>query len=93
MIRSTSGVPSVTVPVLSSSTVRASPRRSIAVPPLTITPARAARERPEMSAIGAARMSGHGVATTITASPRFASPPAAQAAPATASETGRKIAA
>ena len=40
------GVPSVSVPVLSSSTVRASPSCSITPPPLTITPALAAREMP-----------------------------------------------
>ena len=64
----TSGVPTVSVPVLSNRTVRASPSVSIAPAPLTITPARAARERPDTSAIGAARISGHGVATTTTAS-------------------------
>ena len=37
-------------------------------------PGRAARETPETSAIGAARISGHGVATTTTASARTASP-------------------
>ena len=75
----TSGVPTVSVPVLSNSTVRASPSVSIAPAPLTITPPRAARERPETSAIGAARISGHGVATTTTASARTGSPLSAQA--------------
>ena len=78
------------MPVLSSSTVRASPSCSITPPPLTITPARAARETPEMSAIGAARISGHGVATTNTASARTGSPESAQASPATTAVTGRK---
>ena len=92
-MRSTSGCPSVRVPVLSSSTVRAPPSRSSAPAPLTITPARAARESPATNAIGAARMSGHGVATTITASPRSESPDTSHASPATASEKGRKNAA
>ncbi len=81
------------MPVLSSRTVRASPSRSIAVPPLTITPERAARETPEMRAIGAARISGQGVATTRTATARTASPLAAQAIAAIARVTGRKTAA
>ena len=58
-------------------------------PPFTITPSRAARETPEMKAIGAARMSGHGVATTSTATARRGRPLMAQAAPATTSVTGR----
>ena len=91
--RSSSGRPSVTVPVLSSNTDRALPSRSIVAAPLTTTPARAQRERPELSAIGAARMSGHGVATTNTASARTGSPDKAQARPATTAVTGRKIAA
>ena len=78
------------MPVLSNSTVRASPSVSIAPAPLTITPARAARERPETSAIGAARISGHGVATTTTASARTGSPLNAQARPATRIVAGRK---
>ena len=69
-ISRTSGVPTVRVPVLSNRTVRASPSVSIAPAPLTITPDRAARERPDTSAIGAARISGQGVATTTTASAR-----------------------
>ena len=87
----TSGVPTVSVPVLSNSTVRAWPSVSIAPAPLTITPLRAARESPETSAIGAARISGHGVATTTTASARTGSPLSAQARPAVASVTGRKM--
>ena len=92
-MRSSSGCPSVSVPVLSSSTVFAPPSRSSAPAPLTMMPARAARERPATKAIGAARMSGHGVATTMTARPRVESPDASQAMPATASEKGRKYAA
>ena len=38
-----------------------------APPPLTTTPIRVARDRPDMIAIGAASSSGHGVATTSTA--------------------------
>ena len=72
--RSISGVPSVSVPVLSRITVRASPSRSIAAPPLTMTPTRAARDTPERMATGAARMRGQGVATTSTARPRTGSP-------------------
>ena len=72
---------------------RARPRASIAAPPFTITPARAARDTPEMNATGAARMSGHGVATTNTARARTASPLAAQAVPATSAVSGRKNAA
>ena len=79
MIRSSSGCPSVSVPVLSSKTVLAPPSRSSAPAPLTMIPARAARESPATNAIGAARMSGQGVATTITASPRVESPDASQA--------------
>ena len=82
-ISRTSGVPTVSVPVLSNRTVRAWPSVSIAPAPLTITPARAARESPETSAIGAARINGHGVATTTTASARIESPLSAHAAPAT----------
>ena len=73
--------------------MRASPSRSIAAPPLTITPSRAARETPETIAIGAARISGQGVATTSTATARTASPLAAQATAAIASVSGRKTAA
>ena len=61
--------------------------------PLTMTPTRAARETPEMSAIGAARISGQGVATTKTASARSESPLMPQATPAVTIVTGRKMAA
>ncbi len=73
--------------------MRADPSRSITPAPLTRTPARAARETPERRAIGAARISGQGVATTKTASARTGSPEAAQAAAATATVRGRKAAA
>ena len=58
------------------------PSRSIAPPSLTTTPARAVRDMPETIAIGAARISGQGVATTSTASARTGSPLSAHAAPA-----------
>ena len=60
-------------------------------PPLTITPRRAAREIPATIAIGAANRSGHGVATTRTASARTGSPDRSQAAAAMASVNGTKI--
>jgi hypothetical protein len=44
------------------------PTRSSTPPPLTTTPRLAAREIPATIATGTARMSGHGVATTSTAS-------------------------
>ena len=80
----------MSVPVLSSSTVRARPSCSITPPPLTITPPRAAREIPATNAIGAARISGQGVATTKTASARTGSPDSAHASPATSTVSGRK---
>ena len=43
-------------------------------PPLTTTPRRAARDNPDMIATGAASSSGHGVATTSTATARTGSP-------------------
>ena len=46
------------------------------------TPMPAARDSPDMIAIGAARRSGHGVATTSTATARTGSPASAHAAPA-----------
>ena len=54
-----------------------------------ITPARAARDNPETIATGAARISGHGVATTSTATARTGSPLTAQAAPAITRLTSR----
>ena len=71
---------------------RARPRRAArsTPPPLTTTPARAARETPETNAIGAARMSGHGVATTRTASARTASPLTAHATPASEQRDGQE---
>src|SRR5204862_4420628 len=63
--------------------------RSRAPPPLIRTPMPAARERPETSATGTARISGHGVATTSTASARAGSSVASQAPPASSSVSMR----
>ena len=84
----TAGWPAVSVPVLSSISVVHRARRSSTPPFLTTTPRRAAADSPDTKATGAARISGHGVATTRTATARSA-PPTAQAAPATASVSGR----
>ena len=77
------GRPTVRVPVLSKSRISASASRSSAPPPLTTTPRRAVRDSPATIATGAARISGHGVATTSTATARPSSPDTAHAAPAT----------
>ena len=53
-------------------------------------PRPAAREIPATIAIGAARMSGHGVATTSTARARTGSPDRSQAPPAIPNVSGRK---
>ncbi len=82
------GTPPVSVPVLSNSRTRARLRTSSAAPPLKITPRRAAREIPATMAIGAARISGHGVATTRTDKANTGSPLAIHAAPAIRSVTG-----
>ena len=71
---------------------RRAPSCSSAAPPFTTTPRRAARERPETIATGAARMSGHGVATTSTATARTRSPEIAHAAPASARLASRNAA-
>ena len=84
----TAGWPAVSVPVLSSSTVVHRARRSSTPPFFTTIPRRAAADRPETRATGAARMSGQGVATTRTATAR-AAPPSAHATPATARLSGR----
>jgi hypothetical protein len=59
-----------TTPVLSSSTVVHRARRSSTLPFFTTIPRRAATDRPQTRATGAARMSGQGVATTRTATAR-----------------------
>ena len=51
-------------------------------PPLTIDPRAAARDRPAVMAMGAARISGQGVATTRTATARTGSPESSQASAA-----------
>jgi hypothetical protein len=56
-------------------------------------PLRAAWDTPAMNATGAARISGHGVAATSTASPRMESPDNSQAAPATARVMGNSTSA
>ena len=67
------GLPCVRVPVLSNSITRPEARRSRAPPPLITTPMCAALDSPDMIAIGAARSSGQGVATTSTATARTGS--------------------
>ena len=84
----TAGWPAVSVPVLSGTSVVHRARRSSTPPLFTTTPHRAAADSPDTRATGAARISGHGVATTRTAIARSA-PPSAQAAPATARVSGR----
>ena len=85
--------PPVTVPVLSKSTVLTRARTSSAPPPLTRTPMDAHRETPDMMAMGTARISGQGVATTRTASALTGSPAISPAPPAIASVSGRKASA
>ena len=80
----------MTVPVLSRISVFPLARVSRAPPPLTMIPLRAAREIPATIAIGAARISGHGVATTRTARARIGSPEIIHAMAATSSVSGRK---
>ena len=87
MLAST-GRPWVSVPVLSNRITRPAASCSSAPPPLITTPTRAARDRPDMIAIGAASSSGQGVATTSTATARTGSELSAQAAPATAIVSG-----
>ena len=89
----TCGVPLVSVPVLSNSMVRTRASRSSAPPPLTMMPRLAARETPQISAIGAARIIGQGVATTSTASARLGSPASHQAAPPSSKVAARKTSA
>ena len=87
------GRPDVTVPVLSSTSVVTLPRLSSAAPPRTTTPNRDARDNPATIATGAASSSGHGVATTNTATARCADPLASHATPATPSASGTNQAA
>ena len=91
MITSAStGWPWVSVPVLSNSMTRPAARASSAPPPLMTTPMWAARDSPDMMAIGAASSSGHGVATTSTATASTGSPLTAQDTPARTSVSGTK---
>ena len=80
--------PAVSVPVLSRNSVRTRANASSAPPPFTSTPRPAQRDRPETMATGTPRISGHGVATTMTARPRTGSPLQAQAPPARARASG-----
>ena len=89
----TAGVPSVSVPVLSRRTVRASPealdrRAALDDHPGARRPRDAGDDRDRRG-----RISGQGVATTSTATARTGSPLSAQAPPATARVNGRKKAA
>ena len=62
---------------------------SSALAPLINTPYRAARESPATSATGTARIKGHGVATTSTATARTGSPVNHQAAVAVPTVTAK----
>ena len=62
--------------------------RSRTAPPFTTTPRLAATDRPDTSATGAARINGHGVATTRSATAR-AGPAAAHARLAATSVSSR----
>ena len=73
---------------MSSSSVVHRASRSSTPPPLTTTPRRAATDSPETRATGAARINGHGVATTSTATARSA-PAISHAAPAQARLTSK----
>ena len=84
----TSGRPSVSVPVLSNTAVLTLARRSSAPPLRTMTWCRAARLMPPMIATGVASSSGQGVATTRTASTRSGSCVTNQASVHTASVSG-----
>jgi len=69
----------VSVPVLSKTAVSTEAMASSAPPCRKMTCRRAARSIPPITATGAARISGHGVATTSTASTRPGSPDSAHA--------------
>ena len=84
----TAGRPAVSVPVLSNTTALTPASASSAPPCRTMICRRAARLIPPMMATGVARMSGHGVATTRTASTRSGSPETSQATPQTTSVAG-----
>ena len=71
--RSSAGLPTDSVPVLSNTTAVTAPSCSSAAPVRTMICRRAARLIPATIATGGARMSGQGVATTSTASTRVQS--------------------
>ncbi len=79
------------MPVLSNSSTLPRAIVSSAPPPLTMMPRRADREIPATTAIGTARINGHGVATMSTVSARTGSPLSSHAPPAITSVTGMKI--
>ncbi len=83
-----SGLPYVSVPVLSKMMVRQVPICSSTAGSLMTIPRLAASEIEPMTATGMAISSGQGVAITSTARKRTASPLAIQAARATATATG-----
>src|ERR1700730_17997360 len=81
LIDTTLALPSVRGPVLSMTREYTRARDSMALPPLIRMPYLAARERPDTIATGTARMRGHGVATTRTATARTGSTVQYQARP------------
>ncbi len=89
MTSTTAGRPAVRVPVLSTITVVAWPRFSSAAPSRMITPIREARDMPDTIATGTAKSSGHGVATTSTATAPTGEPVISQAPPARSKARGR----
>ncbi|MNE47314.1 hypothetical protein D3C80_1417140 [compost metagenome] len=82
--------PLVRVPVLSRNSCCTPASASRVAPSLIRMPRRAAREMPPMMAIGTARISGQGVATTSTASARSGSPLSHQASAASTRVSGMK---
>ena len=64
----TANSPRVSVPVLSNTIVSIDARRSSATEPFTTTPARASQAIAAITALGVARINGHGQATTSTLS-------------------------
>ena len=90
-VSATSGVPMVSVPVLSNGRTRPRASASSAPPPLTMIPRLAAREIRRRSRSARPAEHGHGVATTNTESARTGSPLIAHANPAIPKVTGMKI--
>lgn len=82
--------PLVKVPVLSRNICLMPASASRVTPSLISIPRRAAREIPDMMAIGTASIKGHGVAATKTASARKASPLMYQAVAAISNVKGMK---